>query len=203
MKKSVKFIYFDVGGVLLDWQQGQRIAAEKYHVDVSSIHAIDEVYWEHAGRGGDTTEYMKALAALFHLPEPFPESTDFWTNHHVPILETHALVIELKRFYKLGLLTNAEHNGMHNARRKGLLPDVEWDAIVDSSLLGVIKPEKRIYEIAEQMSGVKPNEIFFTDDRLLNVTTAKSRGWQGMVFETNNASRSVKKLTRLLLENKR
>lgn len=200
MKKSVKFIYFDVGGVLLDWQQGQRIAAEKYHVDVSSIHAIDEVYWEHAGRGGDTTEYMKALAALFHLPEPLPESTDFWTNHHVPILETHALAVALKTSYKVGLLTNAENNSMYHARRKGLLPDIEWDAIVDSSLLGVIKPEKRIYEIAEQMSGVKPNEIFFTDDRPINIEIAKSRGWQGLVFETNNPKKSIQTLRKTLLK---
>lgn len=198
MKKSIKFIYFDVGGVLLDWRKGFQNASEKYKIPESAIYKIAEKYWDHIGRGGDTEAYMAELAGLFGLSQPYPDLTDFWTDHHIPILETHALAVELKKSYRLGLLTNAERGAMQHAARKGLLPDVQWDAVIDSSVLGVIKPERKIYEIAERMAGVDPEEIFFTDDVKEHVLAAKKRGWQGLVFDTGNVDSSIESIRKIV-----
>jgi epoxide hydrolase-like predicted phosphatase len=43
---------------------------------------------------------------------------------------------------------------------------------------GVLKPEPRIYEIAEKMSGCRGDEILFLDDRPENIEGAARRGWR-------------------------
>lgn len=197
-KKPVQFIYFDVGGVFLDWIQGNKNAASRYGVEYSRIEQIHQVYWEKAGRGGDTTEYMNAFASLFHLASSNIEYTDFWTDFHIPILDMHAFALDVQKTYRLGLLTNAEKNAMKHASRKGLIPQIAWDAIVDSSEHGTIKPEVKIFEIAQNAANVQPEEIFFIDDVSEHIRVAKARGWQGMVFDTNDVAGSVKKLRELL-----
>jgi glucose-1-phosphatase len=43
---------------------------------------------------------------------------------------------------------------------------------------GVLKPQERIYEIAEQRSGCRGEEIAFIDDKPENVEAAAQRGWR-------------------------
>ena len=46
--------------------------------------------------------------------------------------------------------------------------------------LGVEKPDTRIYEIVETVSGCNPENIFFVDDKQKNVDAAVARGWKGL-----------------------
>ncbi|MGN6544887.1 MAG: HAD family hydrolase [Aureliella sp.] len=40
-----------------------------------------------------------------------------------------------------------------------------------------MKPDAGIYELSEQRSGRRPDQLFFTDDRADNVAAARERGW--------------------------
>ena len=42
-----------------------------------------------------------------------------------------------------------------------------------------MKPDSGIYETCERRSGRRPEHLFFTDDRLENIATARARGWMG------------------------
>ncbi len=199
MKKPVTFIYFDIGGVLLSWREGHIRAAKKYGVPHEAVSRIVDAHWAAACRGTlSNADYMAMFAKVFGLRDPLPDLTDFWTDHYTPILETHTLVHELKGSYRIGLLTNAENGAMKHATKKGLLPVIPWASVVDSSQLGTIKPETKIYEIAEKAAGVPPEEIFFIDDVPEYVEIAKSRGWQGMVFDTKDVVGSIKMLRIIL-----
>ena len=46
--------------------------------------------------------------------------------------------------------------------------------------LGVEKPVDRIYEIVETVSGCKPENIFFVDDKQKIIDAAVARGWNGL-----------------------
>lgn len=199
MKKSIRFIYFDVGGVLLDWRAGHRRVSEKYRVPYDVIRNIFDANWQDACKGKLSNEaYMAKFAEVLAIPKPYPDVSDFWTDYHMPIHETHAFVHELIAMYKVGLLTNAEKYAMKHASQKRLIPDVVWSAIVDSSEHGTIKPEARIFEIAESLAGVSPKEIFFIDDVQAHIEAACSRGWQGIVFDTNKPTKSIKQITSYL-----
>ncbi len=195
MKKPIKFIYFDIGGVLLDWRGGYTRVAKKYGVSEESLYKVLERHWEKAARGQLTgLGYMAEYAKILGLNPPFPSTSDFWSDHYAPIVETHALVRELQSTYTLGLLSNAEDGSMKYAMQKGLIPSISWHTIIDSSAVGVVKPEARIFELAEQASGVSPEEMLFIDDVEEYIAIVKSRGWQGMVFDTNNIASSVKNI---------
>lgn len=195
MKKPTKFIYFDVGGVLLDWRAGHQKVAAKYNVPYESIRDVFEANWQNACRGilaGD--EYMGMFARVLGITGTLPEVADFWTDHFTVISETHSLVAELSRTYRIGILSNAEKGSMKYAFQKGLIPKASWEVTIDSSQYGVIKPETRIYEIAEAAVNVTPEELFFIDDVPTHITTAESRGWKGMVFDTGDVKGSVEKI---------
>lgn len=52
--------------------------------------------------------------------------------------------------------------------------------------LGVQKPDKRIYEIVETVSGYSGDEILFFDDREENIEAAKSMGWNAVLATGND-----------------
>lgn len=198
--KKPKFLYFDVGGVLLDYRRGHRRIAEQYNVPHQKLVDIFEANWRDACRGTLRTDvYMKYFAEALSLPQPYPDHAEFWTDLFEPIHETHALAKNLSAAYRLGILSNAEPGMLPLCRKKGLIPDLAWEPIVDSSEYKTIKPEDRIYEIAEALSCVPTEELFFIDDVPEHIDAVRKRGWQGMVFDWKNPKKSVEKLEKLLL----
>jgi len=51
-----------------------------------------------------------------------------------------------------------------------------FDAVVESSKVGVRKPEPRFYELACELLGVEPNECVFLDDLGINLKPAAAMG---------------------------
>ena len=51
-----------------------------------------------------------------------------------------------------------------------------FDAVVESSKVGVRKPDPRFYELACQRLGIEPAEAVFLDDLGINLKPAKAMG---------------------------
>ena len=79
-------------------------------------------------------------------------------------------------------------------REPRLLPDVASDAIIDSSVVHVLKPEKAIYELAQERAGCAPEEILFTDDSRANLMAAEKLGWHVMLFDDSRPAQSIARL---------
>ena len=52
----------------------------------------------------------------------------------------------------------------------------QFDIVVESSVEGVRKPNPRIYEIACERLGVRPEEAVFLDDLGINLKPARAMG---------------------------
>ncbi|MFN2581792.1 MAG: HAD family hydrolase [Candidatus Dormibacteria bacterium] len=77
--------------------------------------------------------------------------------------------------YKTALLTNISRDG--EAMWRGLMPvDDLFDVVVDSSKVGLRKPDPRIYELTCQRLGVTPDRCLFIDDLACNVDAASALG---------------------------
>ena len=73
--------------------------------------------------------------------------------------------------------TDVEANAMNNDRKIALAGVMaRFDAIVESSKVGVRKPEPRFYEIACALLDVRPNECIFLDDLGVNLKPAAAMG---------------------------
>ena len=84
--------------------------------------------------------------------------------------------------YKVACLTNnvvgSESAVGHSRERAAALAAVmaRFDEIVESSKVGVRKPERRFYEIACERLGVTPDECIFLDDLGINLKPAAQMG---------------------------
>ncbi len=73
-----------------------------------------------------------------------------------------------------------------------------FDVKVFSCIEGVIKPDRKIYEITLKKLGVKPEEVVFVDDKEENVKAAQDIGINTILFK--NSEQFKKELFLLLKE---
>ncbi|GIH72554.1 HAD family hydrolase [Sphaerimonospora thailandensis] len=57
-----------------------------------------------------------------------------------------------------------------------------FDEVVSSARVGVVKPDRRIYQIAAERAGADPRRCLFIDDRAENVEAAVALGMTGVLF---------------------
>lgn len=89
----------------------------------------------------------------------------------------------VKRRYKVACLTNNVRTGAgpgmaRTPEQAAAVAEVMqlFDLVVESSKVGVRKPDPRFYEIACQQLGVKPEESVFLDDLGINLKPARAMG---------------------------
>ena len=81
---------------------------------------------------------------------------------------------------------------------RGMLPKLQYDAVIDSSEVGVIKPEAAIYELAAQRAKAKPNEILLIDDGRANLMAAEKLGWHVLWFDDYHSDESETRIRQIL-----
>jgi putative hydrolase of the HAD superfamily len=90
----------------------------------------------------------------------------------------------IKTRFKLGCITN---NVKNSGEGPGMARDPErasnfarimdlFDAVIESSKVGIRKPDPRIYEIACDTLDVSPEEAVFLDDLGINLKPARALG---------------------------
>jgi putative hydrolase of the HAD superfamily len=86
---------------------------------------------------------------------------------------------------KTGLVTNNAHE--IRDRWRAMIPvDDLFDDVVDSSEVGVRKPNPAIYQLAlHRLGDIDPRAAIFLDDLPPNVAVAEGIGMQGIVVETD------------------
>lgn len=202
----IKFIYFDVGGVVIrdfsgtnKWEElktGMGIKAEQ-------VEAFNEIFDKYesevcVGRDVETLVPMLKEKLGLQLPEDYSFLHDFVgrfeKNESIcPIIE------RLKNKYKIGLLTNMYPNMLEAIYKAGLMPNTTWDVIIDSSIEKIRKPQTEIFQLAQDRSGFNGEEILFIDNGAKHVEAAKKFGWQGFVYDSSNTEKSNKDLEAILL----
>ena len=91
-----------------------------------------------------------------------------------------AVLAECKKHYKVGCITNnmkkaEEREGEERAQPAAQVMAL-FDVIVESSIEGIRKPEPRIYQIACERLGVRPERTVFLDDLGINLKPARAMG---------------------------
>ena len=96
--------------------------------------------------------------------------------------------------YQIGLLTNIMPGLLTAMRRDSHLPNLQYDSVIDSSEVAAIKPESKIYEIAQERAGVRPEEILLIDDSRVNLMAAERLGWHVLWFDDSRPEESVERV---------
>ena len=200
MNASIHCVYFDIGGVLLRWQEFFESIAINYEKSRRDVEACYFRYDDLACRGEISTQiaWENACRDLHISPTSDVNFATGWIETFTPIAPSHRLLRKIAKKLPVGLLTNI-HSGTYELTvQKKLVPDIPYKAVVQSCNVGCIKPEKEIYEIAQKQAGVSHKHIFFTDDLAQNIETARSIGWQAVQFQTDQPEQSVQEIQRML-----
>lgn len=193
-KSGISFIYFDINGCLVRFYHraftrlAEECGAPADVIETAFWHYNDEVC-----RGDmSMAEFNRAFAQDLGM-----EDLD-WRRYYMdtvePIPEMHELVTWASKHYRIGLLTNTMPGFIEVMRDRGLLPDVPYDSIVDSSEVHAIKPEAHIYEAATKKAGCPPAEILLVDDSRTNLMAAEKHGWHVLWFDDYNPDESIPRI---------
>ncbi len=192
----IKFIYFDVGSVIVDNEIAIENIANTHNVPHKEVLEIVQSNWREGCRGVlSNKDYLEIFTNKLGISHPSSDWADFWSDHQGFYQETHDFIYELVKEYRLGILSNAETGILQFLLNKKKIPPVKWEVIVESAKHGTVKPEKKIYEIAESLvPDVAPHELFFIDDHIEMVEAATKRGWHGEVFDPHNLQDSIERI---------
>lgn len=176
-RSGVRFVYFDINGCLVHFfHRAFMRLAEETGVSADVIETAFWMYNDEVCRGQMPMEVFNRLCA-----ERFGIESMDWEAYYLDAVEPVHGMDELVRwaaeYYRIGLLSNIMPGFILALRARGLLPDIDYDVIIDSSEVGAIKPEQDIFTIATERSGVKPSEILFIDDSRPNIMVADKLGW--------------------------
>jgi FMN phosphatase YigB (HAD superfamily) len=193
MSGEVKVLLFDLGRVLVDFdhlRSAQRIA----EFCAKTPPQIYDLFFESgatvAFEAGKITpedfyfqvKQMLGLKLSYNSFEPIWNDIFFLSAKNRSVF---GLANTLRANYKIALISNI--NILHYEYLKKNFPVFGvFDEIFLSFQLGLIKPDKEIYNLVIRKLGVEAQEIFYTDDRPELVETAKSLGIQGYVFTNFN-----------------
>ena len=121
-----------------------------------------------------------------------------WLEYYLdtvePIEEMHELVTWTAKRYRVGLLTNTMPGFIDAMRARNLLPNVEYESIIDSSEVNAIKPEAKIYDIATERTGCAAREILLIDDARTNLMAAEKNGWHVLWFDDYRPEESIDRI---------
>ncbi len=193
-KSGVSFVYFDINGCLVRFFH-RAFAAMARDTGVSPD-VIESAFWQYNDPvcTGEMSipELNRALALDLGV-----DAVD-WQSYYLqavePIAEMHELVKWASQNYRIGLMSNIGSGFIEDMTKHGLIPDLQFDAIVDSSKVGVIKPDPRIYEMAEAMAGVSADQILLVDDTRGNLPPARAAGWHVMWFNDYDSIESTERV---------
>jgi FMN phosphatase YigB (HAD superfamily) len=201
----ISFVYFDVGGVVIKDISDQK-SWDKMKKDMgipkNKFDEFDE-FWDKQDPKLNISKKADTLIPLIEkqFGVNFPKNYSIQKELLIRFKKNKSIWPIIKRVQKhcpTGLLTNMYPGMLDDIYSASLMPNIDWDVIVDSSIVGHQKPEEKMYAFSTKMVGVDKSEILFIDNSKTNVEAAKEFGWQTFLYNPVNTKDSNSKLLKLL-----
>lgn len=167
-KDEIKWLFFDVGSTLVDESRVYEDRMKKI-AELSSL--TSQQIYEHAislyrrNKKGDL-EIAKQLG--IELPK--------WESQYEKLYtDSEDCLKRLSRNYEIGIIANQPLGTSERLENLGVRKYI--DLVIASAEEGVSKPDRRIFEIALERSGCKPENAVMIGDRIDNdIVPAKQLG---------------------------
>jgi putative hydrolase of the HAD superfamily len=190
MKKPIRAVIFDWGGVLIDDPTHAVLSycAEKLGVSEQALFK-EHMKIEPLLQSGKMTEkeHWKRICRKLKVPESRIPQASIWykglsKDYHEKETLTFARSLKEKG-YKLGFLSNAERAGVRwfNDHEKHYS---FFDARIFSCNVKCVKPQKKIYNLMLKRLNAKKGEAVFIDDRIINVKGGENAGIKSILFKS-------------------
>ncbi len=127
-------------------------------------------------------EFHKRAAGLLGIDIPYDDFKDIWNDIFWEDVEACALARELKKRYRLFLLSNVNKVHFEYIRAKFDIIGI-FDELILSFKVGAMKPEAAIYEDVIRRSGGDRTSFIYIDDREDLINEAAAMGIESIRYE--------------------
>ncbi len=184
---SIRAVIFDLGGVLVRTENRapRTQLAERLGLSYDELSALvfDSQSSHQAMKGEITTaEHWEAIRKTLGVSKKeLPQvPLEFWGGDALDE-DLINYLRDLRPHYKTALLSNAWDDLRQMIEEIWKIADA-FDQILISAEVGLVKPDRLIYERIIADLGVKPAEAVFVDDFPQNVEAAKAAGLEAIHF---------------------
>jgi putative hydrolase of the HAD superfamily len=187
MTPPITHVFFDVGGVLgtNGWDRHERARAiQRFGLESDDFERRheDAVGTFEAG-GMSMDEYLDYTVFCEERPFSRDAFKEFMKDCSQPFPESIQVARDLagaRRHVLMTLNNESAELNVHRLRTFGLVP--LFSAFFSSCWVGAVKPARRIYEVARDLSQAEPARSVFIDDRSQNLTPAAALGMSTILF---------------------
>jgi 2-haloacid dehalogenase len=179
--RKIDAVVFDLGGVLIDWNPRhlyRRLFSDSDEMEAFLADICTNDWHLAHDLGADTKSSCERLARLH---PGYRDLIMAWAerSEEMAVGQFDRAVAVLAELKAAGLrcyaLSNMERETF--PIRYARFPFMKWfDGYVISGIEGVVKPDRRIFEILLQRYGLEPLATVFVDDSKLNVEAAAAVG---------------------------
>ena len=165
---GIKWLFFDVGSTLVD----EHLAYEHRFRDIAAAAntSFERVYETAMSFYRQNKKGDLETAKLLNVP-----LTQWHGEDERLYPDARSCLEALSMRYKIGIIANQLPGTRQRLAQHGILPYI--DLVVASAEEGVLKPDKRIFEIALERSHCHPGHAVMIGDRIDNdILPAKSLG---------------------------
>ena len=196
---TIRAVFFDLGGVILrtEYQAPRQQLAERLGLEYDDLDRI--VFNSETGiqaATGAITSRQHWEAVMKRLKRPLEELESIRGEFFAGDIIDRDIVNflrSLRNTHKTGLISNNWSDLREYLVREKIID--AFDHIIISAEVGVAKPEPRIFRIALEQAGVKPEEAVLVDDFYVNIEGCKKVGMKGIHFkDAQSAMQQLKEL---------
>jgi FMN phosphatase YigB (HAD superfamily) len=196
----IKFIYFDFGAVLVNYDEVFKKVCTDFGLDRDEFKSFYNDFVLDMDVGKESVfGFWKKSVEKFGLKNALEYNlAKSWVSDYKIIQPVFEMIHSLEGKVDMGIISNIHADVWWAAFEDNWVPKIKYKEILLSSDLGVIKPSRDIYEIAQEKANVKAEEILFIDDKEENLFEPKQMGWKTVLFDQNKAIDGVNKIMELL-----
>ena len=165
---DIKWLFFDIGSTLVDETD---CVKKRCEVIIESNNIDRQEFYDRVDECAKTDSYAVRAAALYYGAE-IPR----WYGELEKLYPDTKMILEiLSKKYKLGVIANQSLGTKERLDNWNI--GKYFDVVVASAEAGCAKPDLKIFNLALEQAGCKPNDAVMIGDRLDNdIVPAKQIG---------------------------
>ncbi len=184
----IKAIYLDLGKVLIDFDLGRAVYGLNRLTSWTQVEILallnGNLIRDYELGKISSTQFHQEFCLRLGVDIPFQDFGVMWSGIFLsqPLL-SEPFLKSLANQYPVHLLSNTNELHYDFVVQQYPILGILKERIL-SFQVGRMKPHEEIYHVAVERSGVRAEEIFFTDDRQENIEAALALGIRAVQFHS-------------------
>jgi len=195
---KIKAIIFDLGGVILKntAEAVYEELARALSINFRDLKKLQNKYKDQMSKGEvSAQEFADTTKNNFNLQENVLLK---WKEAYLKVMpinrELIGLVEKLKLKYQVGIISNVPELHAQINKERGIFS--RFNPALISCEIGLIKPQKEIFDLALKLMKLKAEECIFIDDRTKHLEVPKNMGFK--IIHYKNNGQLIKELKELI-----